>query len=117
MIVSISKHIQFSSLWNTDKFYVYALSRYCVGISPSEVTEWKVMALHWEQVQVTQTPKNMEFKFPQILYNFYGFVQNDLKYSLTLNGGSVLMIIEKKDGLEGIYHEVKGKKNQLENSQ
>jgi hypothetical protein len=103
MIISIPKRIPFSSLWKTDKFYVYALSRCCVGISPKEVTEWKVMALHWEQVQVEETPKNMTFKFPQILYNFYGFVQNDLKYNLTLSGNCILMIIEKKDSSEKIY--------------
>lgn len=119
MIISISKVLPFSSLWKTDSLYVYALSRCCVGISPHEVTEWKVIALHWEKVLAVQTPKTMKLKFPEILYNFYGFVQNDLKYSISLNGDIVLMIIEKKNGSEGIFNEnaeIKRKNNQRKNS-
>jgi hypothetical protein len=103
MIVSIPKNLPFSSLWKTNKFFVYALSRCCVGISPLEVVEWKVRALHWEEVDVVRTPKTMKFKFPEILFEFYGFIQNDLKYNLTLSGDIVLMIIEKKDSSEKIY--------------
>lgn len=52
MIVSIPKAIlQFPEKWNkADKLEIYALSRYCIGISPESITEWKVNALHHEEV-------------------------------------------------------------------
>lgn len=106
MIVSIPKAILLCpSEWKTKTLFIYALSRYCVGISPKSITEWKVNALHHEEISCEHTSANIKFKLPVILYNFYGFVQNDLKYSLSASGNTVLMIIEKKDSSEKIYND------------
>lgn len=115
MIVSIPKAILFCpSKWKVEKLYIYALSRYCIGIAPEPIIEWKVNALHHEEVSCEDTPKTITFKLPIILYNFYGFIQKDMVYALSGNGDAVLMTIEKKDGSEDIYHaeaEIKGNKN------
>jgi hypothetical protein len=115
MIVSISKAILFvPSEWKVSKLHIYALSRYCIGISPKIITEWKVNALHHEEVDVIETSESIKFKFPQILYNFYGFIQNDVRYTLSYNGETVLMVIEKKDASENIYHSSLKEGNQNE---
>lgn len=120
MIIGISKQILFvPSEWKVETLHIYALSRSCIGISPKEIVEWKVNALHHEEVACEQTSVNIKFKFPDILYNFYNFVQKDLKYSLSGNADIVLMIIEKKDNSEGIYREdrkIKSKNNLPKNS-
>jgi hypothetical protein len=112
MIVSIPKEILFiPQSWNVQKLYVYALSRSCIGISPKEIVEWKVNALHWEEVDCVHTPKTIKFKLPDILFNFYSLVQPQMKYSLSGNGDVVLMILEWKG--ENIYEDAKkqSKKN------
>jgi hypothetical protein len=104
LIIGISKKIlSVPSEWKVETLHIYALSRYCIGISPKEIVEWKVNALHHEEVSCEQTSASIKFKLPLMLYNFYGFVQNDLKYSLSGNAETVLMIIEKKDSSEKIY--------------
>jgi hypothetical protein len=104
LIVSIPKAILFIPQdWQVETLHIYSLSRYCIGISPKEIVDWKVNALHHEEVSCEHTSATIKFKLPLILYNFYGFVQNDLKYSLSGNGEAVLMIIEKKDSSEKIY--------------
>lgn len=103
MIVSIDKQILFiPQMWNVEKLYIYALSRSCIGISPKEIVEWKVNALHWEETDCVHTPKTIKFKLPDILYNFYSLVQPEMKYSLSGNGDVVLMILEWKT--ENIYN-------------
>lgn len=120
MIIVINKQILFvPSEWKVETLHIYALSRSCIGISPKEIVEWKVNALDHEEVACEQTSVSIKFKLPTILYNFYNFVQKDLKYSLSGNAETVLMIIEKKDNSEGIYREdreIKGKNNLPKNS-
>jgi len=102
LIVSIDKRLIEPRLWKVEEVYVYALSYCCVGISPEEIVEWKIKALHWEKVSCIQTPKSIKLKFPQMLYEFYWLMQPEVDYSLSGHNKMVLMIIERKSQ-ERIY--------------
>lgn len=96
MIVSINKKLIEPSLWKTNSLWIYALSRSVIGISPKEITEWKLKSLHFEQVKCSYTQESIKFRLPDILYNFYWLMDKDMKYSLCGMKDSVLMIIERK---------------------
>lgn len=101
MIVRIDKQLLVApELWNTDKLNVYALGWVVIGISPKPITEWKLRALHFEEVDCYQTEKEIVFKLPEILYNFYWLMDENTTYSLCGMTDSVLMFIERKENVQ-----------------
>lgn len=101
MIVKINKDILvMPELWNVKELYVYALGWIVIGISPKEITEWKLRALHFEKVECIQTKDSIKFKLPEILYNFYWLMDENMSYTLTGMTDGVLMLIERKKDVQ-----------------
>lgn len=99
MIISIPKSLIDSRFWKVPEIEVYALSRSCIGVAPKRVTDWYVNSLHYEKVPINITPKTLKFKLPQILYNFYNFVQSETRLNLSSSdsGMTVLIIIDTEE--------------------
>lgn len=96
-------------LWNNYEYlYVYALDYYCVGISPTPIPSWDEVALRIEQVSCKQSDNMIRFMFPEKIARFYHLQEKERGFTLSGNGGIVLMIIthrtptdEKKDDENG----------------
>lgn len=104
MIVSIPKDLLLLPFWKGDKLFVYALSRSCIGVSPKEIVEWKVNALHWESVKSLTSPKTIKFKIPDILYRFYNMIQPETRLIKTASGDGTIVLITIDTETNPIYN-------------
>lgn len=77
--------------------WIYALDRNCIGISARFIPSWtRAWASHKTNYSIIG--KKLVFELPQRWYDFYGFVQDNLKVTQTYSqaGDTVLLILEPK---------------------
>jgi hypothetical protein len=100
-------------LWNDHEYlFIYALDYYCVGITPVSIPEWENCSIYKECVPCKQSDNLIRFMFPEKMYGFYHLMQKDRGFTLSCNGGIILMIITCKTLATDFLHHQEDEKDE-----